>query len=339
MGKQGRSALKRIVALLCVLALAGTAAFALSHRQEIRDHFAAMGFEPSARVVEITRTLRLTDSGRRVFFATHPTVDGSQNFNEQCSEVDHSERGHVLGCYTGERIHLFNVTDERVQGVVEVTAAHELLHASYSRLGEGDRAALAPRLRTAYEELAERDPRLRERMAVYEHLSEAAFANELHSVLGTEMRELPEWLEEHYAQWFEDRAALVDTFEAYHSVFVDLQRQAEALESEMATLRSDIEDRKAAYDDAVRGFNDDAAEFSARNDRYEFSEAPDEFARIRDELAQRREELERTLGELQADIDRYKNLGTQLKELGELSTELDQHLNSDLAPVTTRPTE
>ena len=339
MGKRGRSALKRGIGLLCVLLVAAAAVFAFSHRQEIRDHFAAAGFDPDPRVVEVMGELALTSSGERVFLATQPTIDGSQNFNEQCSEVDHSEHGHVLGCYTGERIHLFDVTDDRVQGIVEVTAAHELLHATYARLGEGDRAMLAPRLRTAYEELAEQDPRLRERMEVYEHLSEAAFANELHSVLGTEVRELPDWLEEHYAQWFEDRGALVDIFETYHSVFVDLQQQAESLETEMTALRGDIEARKAAYDDEVRRFNEDAAEFGARNERYEFSDAPEEFDRIRDELAQRRDALEQTLATLQADIDYYNGLGAQLKQLGELSSELDQQLNSDLAPVTTRPSD
>lgn len=339
MGKRGRSALKRGVALLCVLLVAAIAVFAFSHRQEIRDHFAAMGFEPHPRVVEVMGELDLTASGERVFLATKPTIDGSQHFNEQCAEVDHSEQGHVLGCFTGERIHLFDVTDDRVQGVVEVTAAHELLHATYSRLGEGDRAALAPRLRAVYEELSAQDPALRERMQVYEHLSDAAFANELHSVLGTEVRGLPDWLEEHYAQWFADRGSLVDIFERYHAVFVDLQQQADTLQAEMSTLRTDIEARKTAYDEDVRRFNEDAAEFSARNERYEFSSNPGEFDRIRGELADRRDALEQTLTQLQADIDYYNGLGAQLKQLGELSSELDQQLNSDLAPVTTRPSE
>ena len=339
MARGERSALRRCITLFCVLLLAGVAGFALMHRQEIRDHFTALGFDPAPRITEIKRELGLTPAGERVFLATQPTIDGSQHFNEQCSEVDHSEHGHVLGCFTADRIHLFGVTDERVQGIVEVTAAHELLHATYSRMGEGDRAALAPKLRAVYEDLAEDDPRLRERMQVYEHLPDAAFANELHSVLGTEARDLPDWLERHYAQWFDDRDALVDTFEAYHSVFVDLQQQAENLESEMTTLRRDIETRKAAYDEEVRRFNDDAADFSARNERYEFSDDPDEFDRIQAELAERRETLEGTLETLQADIDRYNGLGEQLKELGEISSELDQQLNSDLAPVTTRPTD
>ncbi|WP_449280838.1 hypothetical protein [Leucobacter sp.] len=337
MGERPRSRAKRILGLLLLIVAVVLLVFSVTHRQEIRDHFSARGFEASPRVEQVLGDLQLTTAGERIFLATRPTVDGSGHFNEQCAGVDHSEQGHVLGCYKADRIHLFDVTDDRIQGIVEVTAAHELLHAAYGRMGEGDRNALGEKLRQEFERLADEDPELRERMSVYEHLSDAAFANELHSVLGTEVSDLPPWLEEHYAQWFEDRGALVARFEEYHAVFVELQDQADALKSEMSTLRDDVERRKVDYDLAVETFNEDAADFSARNKRSEFSEKPDEFERIRNELEARRADLERTLEALQADIDHYNGLRDQLATLSEISSELDQQLNSDLAPVTTRP--
>lgn len=337
MGTKPRGRTKRILGFLLFLALLGLLVFGVTHRQEIRDHFSALGFEANPRVQQVVDDLRLTEAGERIFLATHPTIDGSTHFNEQCAGVEHSEQGHVLGCYTGDRIHLFDVTDERIRGIVEVTAAHELLHATYGRLGDGDRNALGEKLRQEFEHLAADDPELRERMSVYEHLSDSAFANELHSVLGTEVSDLPRWLEVHYAQWFKDRGALVASFEEYHTVFVELQSQADALKNEMSTLRDDVERRKVDYDFAVEAFNDDVADFGARNKRSEFAEAPEEFERIRGELESRRLELEQTLEGLQADIDRYNALRDQLEELSEISSELDQQLNSDLAPVTTRP--
>ncbi|MBL3700351.1 hypothetical protein [Leucobacter luti] len=339
MVKNARSPLKRGLWIAFLIVLIGAVVVTVMNRQQIKDHFSAVAFEPSARVSEVLTSLRLSESGERVFLATHPTIDGSQHFNEQCAEVDHSEQGHVLGCFTHDRIHLFDVSDDRVTGIVEVTAAHELLHATFARLGEGDRAALSAKLRQEYDELAEENPELKERMSVYEHLSDTAFANELHSVLGTEVRELPGWLERHYEQWFKDRGAIVDGFASYHAVFVDLQQQAEDIRAEMTTLRADVEQRKIDYGAAVDQFNADAAEFSARNERFEFSDSPDEFERVRADLEWRRGELEVTLEQLQADIDRYNALRDQLTALSEVSSELDQQLNSDLAPVTTRPTE
>ena len=35
----------------------------------------------------------------------------------------------VLGCYANREISIFNVTDQRLDGIREVTAAHEMLHA------------------------------------------------------------------------------------------------------------------------------------------------------------------------------------------------------------------
>lgn len=339
MVKNARSALARGLWIAFFGALVVAVCVAVSFRQEIKDHFAAVAFDPSVRVSEVSHDLRLTEAGERIFLATHPTVDGSQHFNAQCAGVDHSEQGHVLGCFTQDRIHLYDVTDERVAGIVEVTAAHELLHATFARLGEGDRAALTAKLRQEYERLSVDDAELRERMSVYEHLSDSAFANELHSVLGTEVRELSDDLEAHYARWFRDRGAIVDTFARYHAVFVDLQRQADEIQAEMTALREDVERRKVEYGAAVEQFNADAADFSARNERFEFSDAPAAFEQVRGDLEWRRAELELTLTELQGDIDRYNALRDQLSALSEVSSALDQHLNSDLAPVTTRPTE
>lgn len=333
MSGTARKVAKRVLAVVVVLGLGVGVVVGLANRQAIQDSFAAIGYEPSVREAQLLDDLDLTREGERIFRASHPTVDGSQYFTQQCAEVDHSEQGHVLGCYSNHRIHLFDVTDERVSGVVEVTAVHELLHAAYARLGEGDKLALAEKLRREYERLAPSDPALVERMSVYEHLSEAAFANELHSVFGTEVRELPDWLEDHYGQWLEDRDALLDRFDAYHSVFAGLQAEASTLSGEMETLRADVEQRKVEYDADVTAFNAETNDLNARNKRKEFARDPDEFNRIRDGLELRREELASRRDALQSDIDRYNEMRSRLVELSELSAELDQQLNSELAPI------
>ncbi|RGE17105.1 hypothetical protein [Leucobacter sp. wl10] len=339
MGTKPRGRAKRILGFIVFLAVLALVVFAMTHRQEIRDRFSAVGFETSPQIERVLKDLRLTASGERIFLATRPTLDGSSHFNEQCAGVERSEQEHVLGCYAGDRIHLFDVTDERITGIVGVTAAHELLHAAYNRLGEGERDDLGGKLRREFDRLSADDPELRERMSVYRKLSDSAFASELHSVLGTEVKRLPRWLDDWYAQWFRDRGSLVASFDEFHTVFAELQRQADSLRSEMATLRDDVERRKADYDRAVETFNADAADFSGRNERSEFAEAPDEFDRIKSELEGRRTELERTRQGLQTDIDRYNAMREQLVALSETSSKLDQQLNSDLAPLTTRPDE
>lgn len=327
----GRAVSRVLVALLVIAVLAG-GVFAFMHRQQINDHFAAQRFEPSAQIASLTDRMLLTDAGHRIFWATEPTLEASQHFNDQCSQVDHAEGSHVLGCYSGDNIHLFEVTDDRLDGIVEVTAVHELLHAVFARLGDDERSSLAKKLRELYEEIAAEDPVLAERMSVYSSLSDTAFANELHSVLGTEQRELPDWLEDHYSIWLQDRGAILDHFDSYHSIFDELKGKADALQAEMTALREDVEQRSAAYDQEVERFNAEWEDFIRRNEAYEFSDNPDEFYRLRTDFYDRREVLSAEMNSLNADIARYEEMRTELLELSELNHELEQLLDSELAP-------
>lgn len=327
----------KIIALLVALVVAIGAAVAYIHREDINDYFLASSFEPSPRVAEIQRELAFTPAGDRVFLASQPTLSDREKFAVWCAKVDHSEGGHVLGCYAERRIHLFDVTDERLDGIVEVTAAHELLHATFARMKPSERDELSKRLVEVYEELSQDSPELAERMSVYEQLSDASFANELHSVLGTEVSDLPDWLEEHYAQWFNDRAMIVEWYNSYHSVFTELTTEAERLGAELDSLRADIESRSAAYDEAVRQFNDDAADFRERNENYEFSGNRELFEQIRDSLLTRQHELETTLKGIQDDTDHFNELREQLIALNDISVELNEVLDSNLPTPTTEP--
>lgn len=321
------------VATVLVLVVAFVA---YANRQEISDRIAAAGFDAPPAIVDLADRLQLTDAGETVFLATQPTLESSQYFNDQCSRVDHVDGGHVLGCFSDGNIHLFEVTDERLNGIVEVTAAHELLHAVHARMSESERQDFDRRLRAEYDVLAKDNPALVERMNVYEGLSRAGFANELHSVLGTEVAVLPEWLEEHYAQWFEDRGSIVTQFDGYHGLFVALQEEADALTAELEEIRANVEARNAAYSAAVETFNEDARVFKARNENFEFSSNVDEFNQIMSALGERRAALDAELAAIQAEVARFDELRARLDEIGQTSADLDQQIDSGLAPSSDR---
>lgn len=333
-----KRSLRAVTTAVLLIAVVIGVVFAYMHRQQINDHFAAQRFQPTASVSKLTKELHLTDDGHRIFWASEPTLDASQNFNKQCSKVDHSEDGHILGCYSNSKIHLFEVTDKRLNGIVEVTAAHEMLHAAFARLDESEKKTLVRKLTKLYAQLEETHPEVKQRMSVYASLSKTAFANELHSVLATEVRDLPSWLEKHYATWLEDRTAILNCFDGYHAVFNELKNRADQLESEMSTLRADIERRKANYDAAVAQFNTEWQSFLARNDAFEFSSDPDEFYRLRSEFYERRDALGSEMRQLNSDIERYEELRKEIMALSELNHELEQQMDSDLAPPAPAPT-
>lgn len=316
------------IAVVLVIAVLAGGAVAYLNRTEIRDYFVASTFQPSNRISEVQQEIALTPRGDRVFLASEPTIGGREEFSKWCEKVEHTEQGHVLGCFADRRIRLFEVTDTRLEGVVQVTAAHELLHAAWARMGDDERNRVTEMLTAEYDSRAAADPAFKERMSVYENLSKSAFANELHSVFGTEVAELPEELETHYKEWLTDRAQIVRWYDAYHSVFTELSDEAAKLTTELEALRTDIEARSTAYDNDVKKFNSDAAEFKARNELYEFSGKQELFESIRQGLLTRQQSLESTLEGIQADTDRFNTMRERLVELNEISTELNDVLNS-----------
>lgn len=330
---------RRIIATTVACIIVAVTVIAVMNRQLIQDEFAAARFSPTESIIELKQSLNLTDAGQRVFLASRPTLDGTQYFNTQCAQVQHGASGHVLGCFIEDRIHLYNVTDPRVSGIVEVTAAHELLHAAFARMRPGDQSALAEKLRKLYEERSQEDPDLSQRMAMYATLPPAAFAAELHSVFGSEQAELPDWLEEHYAQWFADRSTITESYREYRSVFQGLQNEASSLRSRMEALRADVEARKVTYDEDVASYDADLADYNRRNKNREFAANTKAGEALSAALKARRVTLEQSLDSLQDDINRYNEMRAELEQLAKLSTELDGHLDSALAPITTRPSQ
>jgi len=320
------------VVLVVVLAVAGWLAW--NARQSIADWISAASFRPEPRITAIVEATTMTPAAERVFLATAPTLDATQGFAADCAGVGVAEGAHVLGCHVStddgflirDRIHLFEVTDERLAGVVEVSAAHELLHAVWSRLGDAERAALTPVLLAAYQELAATDPGLAERMAVYQEVTDAQFANELHSILGTEVRELPAELEAHYAGFFADRAAIVGMHEGYRAVFDELAARVDALQGELEAIRAEVEARTAVYDESLARLDADIVDFNVRAQTPGGFDSQAAFAAARADLVARSDALQAEREAIQAEIARYDELRAQLEALGAQGAALDASL-------------
>jgi len=319
-----------LAAVLVALSLGALAAFA--NRQRIADFVAAQQFEPNAALQGVMDKLALSADGDLIFQASQPTLESSQLFSEQCAAVIHRESDKVVGCFTGQRIHLFEVTDERLNGMVEVTAAHELLHAAYARLSDAERQQLNTELWSEYERLSASQPELVERMKVYADLSDDAFVNELHSVLGTEVDDLSDALERHYARYFSDRSRVLALFESYSSAFRAIDSERTALTEELQAMGTEIDQRGAAYEQALAAYNEDVSSLIARNERYEFSSNPGLFYSLRDELNQRRGSLEQERNALNTLVDEFNAKRARLLELNALAEDLIKSIDSRFAP-------
>src|SRR5262249_56991595 len=129
------------------------------------------------------------------------------------------------------------VPDPRRDGVEQVPAAQEMLHAAYERLSAGERSDVDAQL-AAFFANGTLDPELRQRIESYEP---ADRLSEMHSVFGTEVAVLPARLEAYYARYFDDRTAVTAHAAAYHDQFRRLDDQVDAYEVELRTRKLQLE--------------------------------------------------------------------------------------------------
>lgn len=328
-----RSRRFRTIGLIALGLIIATSLLVYSNRQLVSDTISASQYQATPEMQSVIDRISLTSAGDRIFRASHPTLNASESFNENCSGVEHSESDLIIGCYDGDKIHLFEITDERLDGIVEVTSAHELLHAQFDRLSTQEKTQLAAQLRQEFDVQAERDPALGERMKVYEHLSPESFANELHSVLGTEVSDLSPELEKHYAAVFRDRSAIVGLFQTYNARFVEINRQRTELASRLESLGQQIEAARSAYEAGVERFNADSQSLITRNNNFEFANNPSLFYSLRDELSTRRAALESERVSLNSTIDDYNRLREELLAIDATAQDLIRAIDSNVVPA------
>lgn len=299
----------------------------LSHNF-IRDQLVAMQFQPSAPVATIARNISFSPTGERLFYASEPTLDASSNFTEDCDNTEKTSV--VLGCYYNRDIFLFDVTNDELNGIEEVTAAHEVLHAAYERLNIFEKRRVNQMLEDKAAKLRT-NPEFRERMSVYDDLSRDDQLNELHSVVGTEIEDIDPELEAYYARYFNDRARIVEYYTNYKNVFADLIEEADRLAAQLDSLAASINSRVESYEAASAQLDADIRSFNARADAGEFSSLG-QFNAARSPLVARQNQLESLRLAINADIDRYEALKQQYDGLSGHLAELNNSIDSKLAP-------
>lgn len=296
-----------------------------TNQQFIADSVRYWQYAPSSQIASLAERIELTDKGKFLFYATHPQMEGKSTFNDRCGSHEHNAA--ILGCYANDRIYLYDITDERLDGIKEVTAAHEMLHVVYQRMSQSERGVVNALLETEYEKM-KNDEKLAERMAFYARTEPGERINELHSIIGTEVASVSTELETHYAKYLSDRAIVVGLYEDYHQEFTRLEQQKQALEAQLDTLKSDIDTATAAYN---RRFATIEAEIERFKSREYTSQA---------QLDRDRAELERRIDAFNAERVRINTQIAQLNVLVEQynqtitqSNELYQSIDSKLSPA------
>ncbi|HEU5187739.1 MAG TPA: hypothetical protein VFT87_04530 [Candidatus Saccharimonadales bacterium] len=228
-----------------------------THGQELVDFVNYRLFTPSTEVIALADKTDMTSQARYIFYASDPKVDGKQAFNTHCHSGDEAHSV-VLGCYRLQRIFVYNVTDQRLYGVKEVTAAHEMLHAVYERLPVDERLRVNQLIQSELIRL--NNPRLHEIAELYSRENASIVWNEMHSILGTEYRSLSAELETHFKKYFNNRSKVVALTEAYEGVFNASKDRLKTLDERLETTKKQIDANYTQIDQLKKQLDQQAAQ-------------------------------------------------------------------------------
>lgn len=317
-------------AALVIIVLSLLAALLLvANRQYVVDQVSVWQYKPSADIVSLADRSGMSDTGKFYFYASHPKVEDAQAFNSDCGRKEASTA--VLGCYNGQSIFVYNVSNGQLDGIKEVTAAHEMLHAAYARMGGAEKTKINKLLEVEYAKLKSNKD-IAERFAFYDRTEPGERDNELHSVIGTEIAAISPELEAHYRTYFSNRAKVLALHDKYASVFAELQAKGDALTRQLVDLKNAITSQTEAYNASVSALNNDIDSFNQRANSGGFS-SREEFDSERADLVARADQLDATRSMINAEIVQYNSLRKQLKSVASQSNELNQSIDSSLAPA------
>lgn len=320
---------RHLGSIIFLIASALLAWWLVANRQAVLDQIALLNYHPSSDVVAIADRTTMSDTARKTFYASRPELDDAATFNTACGK---SEQGSaVLGCYTGFKIYIYNVADQQLDGIHEVTAAHEMLHAEYQRMSGSEKQSVNALLEQEYAKLS-KDAAFADRMALYARTEPGERDNELHSIIGTEVGSVSPQLERHYAQYFTNRHAVVALHDKYASVFTQLQLQASQLSAQMDNLSAEIKSQSAMYEQQSAQLNADIAAFNQRASGGEFASNA-QFSTERAELVGRVSRLNSLRAVINGLINRYNETAKTYNSIATQTEQLNQSINSNLAPA------
>ena len=235
---------KRIVSFILSLVILAVPVVAWAQRDYLFDTWRLHNYAPSSQVVHLADATTMTPEARHLFYVYHPSLEDKATFGNHCGN---EEQTIVLGCYILHRgIYLYDVPDNRLNGVEEVTAAHEMLHAQYDRLSSSDKKKVDALTSETLKSIT--DERLLQTIEDYRKKDPSVVPNELHSILGTEVRNLPPQLEAYYKRYFTDRSKIVDFADAYKGEFTSREQKVADLDKQLTGLKTQIDNLNASLE-------------------------------------------------------------------------------------------
>lgn len=315
---------KLVKLTLGALLLFGLPVIVFTQRYQISDWWSLRQYAPPAEVSSLAAATTMTPYGQRLFYVYKPELDDKVTFRSRCTSA---EQTIVLGCYRqNQGIYILKVSDSRLAGAMEVTAAHEMLHVAYDRLSASRKDQLHALLDDERARLT--DERILKTIKTYETRDASSTYTEMHSIFGTEVRNLSSELEAYYSEYFLDRASLVALSEKYEQVFVDIRNKVDSYDADLSLRKKTIESLELTLSEQTSSIDTAKAQLEA----YLAVDNRNAYNNLVPIYNEKVRTYNQTLTQLQAEVETYNQLVAERNELSVEQQDLIETLET--APKT-----
>ena len=155
--------------------------------QNIIDWAKLVNYVPPAKIKTLADQDTMNSYTRKLFYLNKPAILTGSQFSTQCPNSA-STISTILGCYHPDQkgIFLFKVDNPELNGVEQVTAAHEVLHCIWARLSPSDKKTVGDML-TSFYNTGLKDPAVKSEISIYQQTEPGSVLDEMSSTFGTEI--------------------------------------------------------------------------------------------------------------------------------------------------------
>jgi len=247
---------KKILLALAVIAILTLPFLAVTKAQAIIDWWKLRNYTAPAAVSSLAQQDTMTPLATHIFYVNHPDIESNvARFRQDCTVA---EQAIVLGCYHSDQdgIYIYEVTNAQLDGVEQVTAAHEMLHGAYDRLSTKERNYIDGLLENYYKS-GLKDQSVIDEINLYKQTEPNDVVNEMHSVFGTEVANLPAPLESYYRRYFTNRSVITTFASNYETEFTSRQSELNGTSTQLNTLRTQIDNEEDSLNSQLSQINTD----------------------------------------------------------------------------------
>jgi len=246
----------KYIVLVILLGLIGATLWVINNPEQVRDFYILATYKPPKAIIDLANEDTMTNYAKQLFYVNEPKIQSKLDFAKSCPNGLNYD--YVIGCYhAGDRgIYLLNVQSSELKGIIQVTAAYEMLHAGYARLSNHKTAEL-DKLMWAFYQSHIKSTAIRKQMSAYLATEPGAQYDELYSVLGTEVAQLPTNLASQYNQYFFNRSKIVAMYNNYQAAFTNRNSQISSDEATLKDLKSNISNNESQLNQIQLNINSD----------------------------------------------------------------------------------